>query len=75
MAQVIRAELRLKAIDRFALGACHDAGVRNNQVESLSRGEQRIGAPAHTVERCQVKLHQINGTPVRRLRSNLLRSG
>jgi hypothetical protein len=72
--KVIRTELPLKAIDRFALGARHHTGVRNNQVERLTRGKQPIGATPHTVERCQVQLDQIKTTPARRLRSHLLGS-
>ncbi len=72
MSQVIGAELRLKAIDRFALGARHDTGIGNDHIERLTRFKQPIGAAAHTVERCQVELDQIKATPARRLCSDLL---
>ena len=53
---MIGAELRLEAIGCLALGARHDTGVRNDQIERPFRGKQPIGAAAHTVERCQVEL-------------------
>ena len=67
-------ELRLKPINRRALWARHDAGIGNDHVEGLAGGKQAIGAAAHTLERCQVELDQLQRTSAGGLGANLLRS-
>src|SRR3546814_10603315 len=41
-----------------------DAGVGDNHVERLPGSIQRVGAGAHTLERCQVKLNQLNPSAI-----------
>ncbi len=48
MAEVVNAELHLEAVDGLALGDAHHAGVVDEQVDRLVRGEDLFGGGLRT---------------------------
>lgn len=50
MREVVGAELGLKAILCASFWSSHDASVGNEDIESLSLGEEFLGAVSHTFQ-------------------------
>ena len=77
MAQVVGAKLSLEAVFGYALRAGHDAGVRNQQVKSLTLSQQlaRAGAGATALSKLARCLTALAGDYARPRRQSLSADG
>src|SRR6266404_6152855 len=66
MTQVIGSELRFEAVLRLALRTGHHAGICDDRVEGFAAREQLVGRLAHTRERCEIRLDQVDTRAARR---------
>jgi hypothetical protein len=66
VAQVIGAELCLKAVRCMAKRSCHYSCIRDDHIERLTLCHQSISAGAHALEVRKIKLYQLEASAVAR---------
>ena len=71
MAEMVGAELGLEPVCGHTLGAGHDPGIGDDDIERLARGVQPVGAGADAVQRCEVELLQREARNMRRCVASL----
>jgi hypothetical protein len=64
VAEVVGAELRLKAVGGVSKGRCHYAGVGDDDVEGFAFAEQGVGRGAHTLEVGKVEFEKLKASAI-----------